>query len=175
MRCVKRNAVFAVRMMPAALLALAVGHATAQSSDAMSPFGWLRDLAGACWAGKQADGKPIDTQCYEVQFGRFLRGTIEIHGDTRSKLRGDSVWAWDAAKQRITLISWANIGPINSSEAYFEGELVRFPVARREGATTPEMRRTWRRIDADSFVVSVERYDGGDWRETQKVLYRRAR
>ena len=38
-----------------------------------------------------------------------------------------------------------------------------------------EMRRTWRRVDADSFVVTVERKSDGDWRETQSVLYRRVR
>lgn len=173
MRCAKSNLSLVIRVTSAALL-VTVAHAAAQNRDAMAPFGWLRDLAGACWASEQADGTPIDIQCYEVQFGRFLRGTIEIHGDTRPKLRGDSVWSWDAAKQRIALVSWATIGPINSSEAYFDGDLVRFPIARRDGSL-PEMRRTWRRVDADSFVVTVERNSDGDWRETQSVLYRRVR
>ena len=156
MRCAKSNLSLVIRVTSAALL-VTVAHAAAQNRDAMAPFGWLRDLAGACWASEQADGTPI-----------------EIHGDTRPKLRGDSVWSWDAAKQRIALVSWATIGPINSSEAYFDGDLVRFPIARRDGSL-PEMRRTWRRVDADSFVVTVERNSDGDWRETQSVLYRRVR
>jgi len=41
-------------------------------------LGWLRDLAGDCWRGEQADGTPADTQCYDLQLGRHLHGTIEI-------------------------------------------------------------------------------------------------
>lgn len=30
----------------------------AGSGSARAAFGWLRDLAGACWRGQQAHGKP---------------------------------------------------------------------------------------------------------------------
>jgi hypothetical protein len=35
---------------------------------------------GSCWSGSNEDGKTLDTQCYSVQFGRFLRGTINLSG-----------------------------------------------------------------------------------------------
>lgn len=156
-----------------ALLAVVALPCAAQSTDGLAAFGWLRDLVGACWKGERPDGSATDTQCYETQFGRFLRGTIEIHAGATGKLSGDSVWGWDSKRQRIVLTTWASTGPISASEAYFEGEVVRFPVPRREGSTAPESRRSWRRIDADSFSVHVERNEGGEWRESQRIIYRR--
>ena len=37
----------------------------------------MADLAGHCWSATYADGTR-DTQCYRLQFDRYLRGTIEI-------------------------------------------------------------------------------------------------
>jgi hypothetical protein len=156
-----------------ALFVLAAVPCAAQSADGLAPFGWLRDLAGACWKGERPDGTATDTQCYGIQFDRFLRGTIEIHAGETGKLRGDSVWGWDPKRQRIMVTTWASSGAISSSEAYFEGEVVRFPVPPREGSIAPEMRRSWRRIGADSFSVQIERNEAGEWRETQRVTYRR--
>lgn len=157
----------------ATLLLVAAIPCAAESADELTSFGWLRELVGACWKGERTDGTAADTQCYETQFGRFLRGTIDIHGGEPGKLRGDSVWGWDQKRQRIVLTTWASAGPVSSSEAYFDGEVVRFPVPRREGSTAPESRRSWRRIDADSFSVQVERNEAGEWREVQRVIYRR--
>jgi hypothetical protein len=159
-------------MLMALVVAVAAPSA-AQSADELAPFGWLRELVGACWKGERPDGTAADTQCYETQFGRFLRGSIEVHTGETGKLRGDSVWGWDAKRQRIVLTTWASTGPLVASEAYFEGEVVRFPVPRREGSTAPESRRSWRRIDATSFSVHVERNEAGEWREMQQVTYRR--
>lgn len=159
-------------ILSAMLIAVGV-PCSAQAVDELAPFGWLRELAGACWKGERADGTATDTQCYETQFGRFLRGTIEIHAGETAKLRGDSVWGWDPKRQRIVLTTWSSAGPLTASEAYFEGDVVRFPVPRRNGSSAPEARRSWHRIDADSFSVRVERNEGGEWRELQRVVYRR--
>jgi hypothetical protein len=103
----------------AAVPAMAQGGTT--GSDALAPFGWLRELAGACWRGQQADGKAADMQCYETQYDRFLRGTIamsiEAPGKPATELRGDSIWAWDAVRQRFTLTTWASNGTFSNSEA----------------------------------------------------------
>src|SRR5262245_40252642 len=64
---------------------------------------WLSDLAGSCWTGKTQEGKMQDTQCYGTQYGKFLRGTIQIGtqgGDSgKPPYEGDSVWAWDPTKK----------------------------------------------------------------------------
>lgn len=132
-------------------------------------LGWLRDLAGHCWQGAQADGAAADTQCYALQFGRHLRGTIEIPGAAGEppKLRGDSVWSWDAAKQKITVVTWATAGALGISDAEFDGDLLRFSFG-------PNVRSYWQRTAPDSFVVVRERRDGDGWREERRVTYRQA-
>jgi hypothetical protein len=56
----------------------ALSPAQAPAADPLAFLGWMKDLAGACWEGRDAQGRLTDRQCYELQFGRFLRGTIEI-------------------------------------------------------------------------------------------------
>jgi hypothetical protein len=132
-------------------------------------LGWLRDLAGHCWRGEPADGAPADTQCYELQFDRHLRGTIEIAGAAGEapKLRGDSVWSWDAAKQKITVVTWSSSAPVGVIEAAVDGDLVRFTFG-------PNARSYWQRTGPDSFAVVRERREGEAWREERRVSYRRA-
>lgn len=150
------------------LLALAMGQQARAQDGTRGELGWLRDLAGHCWRGTQADGAPADTQCYELQFGRHLRGTIELPGAAgeAAKLRGDSVWSWDAARQKITVVAWANVGALGVNEATFDGELVRF-------AFGPNMRSYWQRTGPDSFVVVREVRDAQGWREDRRVNYQR--
>ncbi len=151
-------------------LALAlVATALHAAEPPVAGLGWLRDLAGHCWRGEQADGTPADTQCYELQFGRHLRGTIEIPGAAGEapKLRGDSVWSWDPAKQRITVVTWSSSAPIGVIEAAMDGDLVRF-------AFGPNARSWWQRTGPDSYTVVRERRDGDAWREERRVSYRRA-
>jgi hypothetical protein len=132
-------------------------------------LGWLRDLAGHCWRGEQANGALADTQCYDLQFGRHLRGTIEIAGAAGEapRLLGDSVWSWDPAKQRITVVTWSASAPVGVIEAVIDGDLVRF-------AFGPNARSYWQRTGPDSFAVVRESRDGDGWREERRVNYRRA-
>jgi hypothetical protein len=153
------------------ILALAfvlVATALHGAEPPVAGLGWLRDLAGHCWRGEQADGAPADTQCYELQYGRHLRGTIEVAGSAGEapKLRGDSVWSWDAAKQRITVVTWSSSAPVGVIEAAMDGDLVRFTFG-------PNARSWWQRTGPDSFTVVRERRDGDGWREERRVNYRR--
>ena len=155
----------------AACLAL---PATAQApADPLAPFGWLRQLAGSCWRGEYANTRTSDKQCYEWQYGRFLRGTIELsgvqgEGAAPFDLRGDSVWAWDVARNRVLLTTWASNGTVAAGEAVFEGDLLRVTM----GST---MRTTWQRLDADAYLVRRERRDGDAWRELLVVRYTRVK
>ena len=149
-------------------LVLAISPMAQSQDPKAAELGWLRDLAGHCWQGMQADGAVADTQCYSLQFGRYLRGTIEIPGTEGEppKLRGDSVWSWDAAKQKVTVVTWASAGALGISDAEFEGDRVRFSFG-------PGVRSYWQRTGPDSFVVVRERRDGEGWREERRVNYRR--
>ncbi len=121
-------------------MACLAGAAGAQApADPLAPFGWLRQLAGSCWRGEYANTRTADKQCYEWQYGRFLRGTIELtgvqgEGVTPMDLRGDSVWAWDAARSRLQLTTWASNGTLSPGEAVFDGDVLRVTMGRGESA-----------------------------------------
>jgi hypothetical protein len=162
----------------ALLIVLCGPAALAQApADPLAPFGWLRQLAGSCWRGEYANTSTADKQCYEWQYGRFLRGTIELSGvqgqGLATELRGDSVWAWDAVRNRIQLATWASNGTFTPGEAVFEGDVLRVSMGRGESA--PTLRTSWQRLDADAFLVRRERREGDIWRETLVVRYARVK
>jgi hypothetical protein len=166
------------RALLTALLAAACGPLWAQAPRDLAPFGWFADLAGSCWQGEQPDGKPADTQCYSVQYGRLLRGTIKMtvarEGAPPALFEGDSVFAPDAAGKRIVFTQWASNGSYATGEMTVEGDTLHF-VNRAPDGAPPKVRHLWRRLDADSFRVTRERRDGEGWREALSATYRRVR
>jgi hypothetical protein len=161
------------RLAAAAFCLPAIAWAQAPAEDPLAWLGWMKGLAGACWQGADAAGKPIDRQCYEIQFGRFLRGTIEI-GAAEGKppaFRGDSLFHLDRAAGRIAIVMWASNGTVNTGEAVIDGEAIRFPQPKVEGR--PETRTSWTRQGPDAFRVARERREGEAWREILVVDYRR--
>ena len=169
---------FLRRVAAAAATACLSWPALAQApADPPAQFGWLRQLAGSCWSGEYANSRTTDKQCYQWQYGRFLRGTIELGGvqgdGAPMDLRGDSIWAWDVARSRVQLVTWASNGAISTGEAVFEGDLLR--VTMGGGETTPTLRTTWQRLDNDAYLVRRERREGDTWREVLVVRYARSR
>lgn len=142
--------------------------------DPLAYLGWMKDLAGACWQGTDAAGRATDRQCYEIQFGQFLRGTIEI-GASDGKpagFRGDSLFHRDPGTGRIAMVNWASNGAVGRGEALLEGEAIRFLQPKTEGR--PEVRHSWTRTGPESFRVVRERREGENWVEVLVVNYRRA-
>ena len=84
------------------------------------------------------------------------------------KLLGDSVWSWDPAKQRITVVTWSGSAPVGVIDAAIDGDLVRFSFG-------PNARSYWQRTGPDGYAVVREFRDGDGWREERRVNYRRAR
>jgi hypothetical protein len=132
----------------------------------------MKDLAGSCWQGT-ARGMPADRQCYEIQFGRFLRGTIEIGGAEGKPpaFRGDSIFHRERTPGRMAIVMWGTNGAVSMGEAVLEGEVIRFPQPRVEGR--PEQRTSWTRLGPDGFRAVRERREGEAWREVMAVDYRR--
>lgn len=174
-----RNVLPAVCLCVLSLGASGTGAAHGGHGTPLEHFGWLKDLAGACWVGEHPDGTTRDTQCYRIQFGRFLYGTIrivELHdGRWRPGFEGDSVLAWDETNQRLSYWYWGSSGAFGPAEAYVVGKQIHFPAPRRPGSTAPEVRSSWTRIDADSYRVSRQEQEAGKWKEIFAVTYRRAR
>jgi hypothetical protein len=154
----------------------ASGDAVTEAATQRAPFGWLAELAGSCWLGTDAAGQPTDRQCYWQQYA-FLRGSIEIFAGSatgKPAYTGDSLFAWDAAASDIGYDYWASTGHAGRARARFEGERLVFPPADEGDGGRPRIRSTWERLDTDSFRVVREHAEaGGEWREVQRVVYRR--
>jgi hypothetical protein len=156
------------------VLLLASASALAQMSPSpLAAAGWFATLAGACWRGEHPSGKSSDTQCYETQYGRYIRGTIKVQDDKGTLLtEGDSVFAPDSKSGRIAYSQWASNGSYGTGEMAVDGPVLRFQHRQAEGAA--RIRFTWSRLDADSFRVSRERrLDDGKWKEEFGVVYHR--
>ncbi len=145
--------------------------------DPLTRYTWLGELAGSCWRGTTAEGKPADTQCYTSQYGRFLRGTIRIQlprGDKVVDFEGDSVFAWDPKSGNLEIFYWASDGSFRRGEATLYKGVYRFQDRTRDGS--PPVKRTiWRRQGPDAFEVTVEHRDGDRWVGVKVVTYERLR
>jgi hypothetical protein len=163
------------KTLAAALACLpALAWPQAASDDPLAWLGWMKDLAGACWQGTDPTGKTTDRQCYEIQFGRFLRGTIEIVAiDNKPPgFRGDSLFHRDVKTGRIAVVLWASNGSVSLGEALVDGDAIRFVQPKVAGR--PEVRTSWTRQGTQAFAVVREQREGEAWKEVLKVSYRKA-
>lgn len=146
--------------------------------DPLAPFGWFKDIAGHCWSGTYPDGKTSDTQCYSVQFGRMLRGTIRLSGMHGNKqvdnFEGASVYAWNPKARRVDYTFWASDGTYGTGEMFLEGKRLIFPMSGGTASNAGALRSVWRRVDADSFIVTREKRQGDAWAKVFDVTYRRS-
>lgn len=140
-------------------------------------FGWFASLVGSCWRAEFPDGKTRHSQCYTSQFDRYLRGTAvlssEQDGVVSERFSGDSLFALDEASGRITYYIWGSNGSHGRHEAYYAGDELVFPVARKDDPAVTSYRSVWRRIDAETFEVRRETPDGDGWNTELTVVYRK--
>jgi hypothetical protein len=157
----------------------APGHALAQAKaeppDALAGFGWFAELAGSCWKGDHPHGKSSDTQCYEVRYGRIIRGTIKIAREGAPGFEGEGVFAIDITGKRVMFAQWGTGGAFGMGELTFEGEALVFRNRNSDGTLVP-VRTVWRRTGPEAFRVTREREvpDKG-WSRMLEVEYRRVR
>lgn len=156
-----------------AATAVFVGAAASAAELPEGAYGWMADLAGHCWSAAYPDGTR-DRQCYEAQYDRFLRGTIEIvaAGTERPPYRGDSVSFWDPQRSEIAVHYWSSAGNHGVMTGRVEDDAITFGgIPRDDGA--PAVRTIWTRLDAESFRVVQQRQDGETWVEALALVYRR--
>jgi len=142
------------------LLCASAAPAMAQTN---ARLGWLNDLGGSCWQGRNASGAVVDRQCFQVQFSRFLRASI-----TRgANYRGDTVLGWSRERARLEMYAWTNQGEPTIVTPHLEsGQLV------FDGADGSNERAVWRRTD-NGFEVAGQRRSGSTWGDAQVVTYTR--
>jgi hypothetical protein len=169
-----------IRKVAAAIpfsVACGIVVASDDAGEHLRPFGWFAELIGSCWTGDYPDGRTSDTQCYSSQYGRVLRGTIELQGVHNGRavasFEGDSVYAWNPKAKRIDYTFWANDGTYGTARAYLEGEAIVHISDRPPDSKAPEIRSVWRRIDADTFEVTREKKSADSWERVFSVRYRR--
>lgn len=180
--------------LPALALCLALapsahpGQEASPAADPLGGFGWLRELAGACWTTVLPGGTLRDTQCYELRFGRFLAGSIRLEPAAASAepaspavtlphgagFAGENICAAEPGG-RISCWNWGSDGTFAPGEYHADGALFRYPLRRKPGSTAPETRMTWTRLGPDSFRVSREQREGETWTESFAVVYTRVR
>jgi len=145
-------------VVAAALMAAVVaGGAHAQ----VSALGWVWNLSGSCWQGTNANGAPIDRQCFTEQYNRFLRGSV-----TRADgFSGATVLGYDANRHRLEMYAWSNQNePAVYTPAYDGASLSFAEVGGRV---------IWRRIDTDNFEIARQTRDGAAWRDARVIRYHR--
>src|SRR5688572_22361350 len=92
-----------VRCAGAAVLFFCVGALPAAAQQ-LSRLGWMPELAGSCWQGRDAAGAVVDRQCVNTQFS-FVRSSI-----TRGTFRGESVFGLSRDRARLEMYAWDNQG-----------------------------------------------------------------
>jgi hypothetical protein len=163
----------------AALAAFVCAGVAAAQPDSPQPpklhaaFGWFPELAGSCWKGDHPDGRTSDKQCYRVQYGGLLRGTIEISREGRSVFEGEGVFAVEAGSRHVAFAQWGGGGTYATGEMTLEGDRLVFRNRDPDGSLL-KVRSAWRRTGPDSFRVTRERdVPEKGWTPILEVEYRR--
>ncbi|HET9428377.1 MAG TPA: hypothetical protein VFO69_08480 [Allosphingosinicella sp.] len=163
-------------LAPLILAPVATGEARGQTLPD-GAFGWMAQLAGNCWTALYPDRATRDTQCYSVQYGRYLRGTIRIEssssGGDRPPYLGDSVFAWNAETSEMQFYYWSSGGSHGMTVGRVEGATINFPRPPQVGANAPMTRTSWTRLGPDSYRVTTQRLDDGNWVDGMSITYTR--
>jgi len=153
---------------------LAVASLAATAADTLATrFGWFGTLAGSCWKAEHADGKGSDVQCFEAQYGRFIRGTGKVYEGTTLLVETDSLFAVDPASRRIVFTQWASNGNFGTGVITVENATFLTFEPQPPAPGKPEIRYQWLKTDADSFRATRQRHEGPNWVEESAVVYRR--
>ena len=155
----------------------ALASMTSATSDELpaGAFGWMGELAGHCWSATYPDGTTRDTQCYSAQYGRYLRGTIEIRSSAggRPPYLGDSVFFWNPETSEMSFNFWSNGGRHGTSIGRVEGDSIVFPDPPSTDPNAPRTRAHWTRLGPTSYRVTLQRQSGDRWEDSLSVTYSR--
>lgn len=154
----------------------AAGQQRAAASLPPGHFGWMADLAGACWRADYPDAKTTDTQCYSTQYDRYLRGTIEIRSGAPGArtYRGDSTFVWDPETAGMRFHYWSSEGNNGVSQGMIRDGAIIFTNPPSTDAAKPARRSVWSRVSPDSYRVTLQQNESeAGWRDVRSVTYSR--
>lgn len=144
----------------------------------LAAFGWLGELAGACWRGDRMENRSSETQCYSIQHGRLLRGSVKVvammDDAIRTVFEGEAVFASDAETKRVLYSQWGMGAVYSTGEITVDGDAL---VLRNRAAdgTPLDQRSVWKRTGPDGYRVTREEKSGPGWKAVSTVDYQRLR
>lgn len=153
------------------LCGLATPAAAQGTPDHFTPFEFL---VGYCWAGTFANGRDIDTHCYEWMLGRqFIRDRHEVTGT--GDYRGETIYQWDATAKRVSYRYWNTEGGVSNGTFTVEGSVLRAAEEEYLGAdgSALRLRAAFTRVGETRYDVATEALVKGEWRPARSVRYLR--
>ena len=154
-----------IRWAAASILLLNIAPATA--AVPAGHFGWLPELAGSCWTARRPDGERI-TQCYRIEFDRFIRRSIETSG--AAPMRAESVAVWVGECSEVQFYQWGSSGTPGLITARLDGDRLIYtnpvPMLRQRHIMT--------RPRGGSFQMIEQTQATGGWVDVSTLRYVRS-
>jgi hypothetical protein len=139
------------------------------------PLRPLAFLVGSCWTGTFPGGTSTDTHCFEAVFGgMFVRDRHVVRGG-KQPYEGETLYAWDPAKQKVTYTYWASDGAISTGTMEARGDTLRFSESYAGNTGGLTLQNVWTVTGSDAFDIVVSQRKDGAWREMWRMAMRRDR
>jgi hypothetical protein len=158
------------------MMALALPMAPAPAADTLAaelqPFAFL---AGSCWRAAFPDGRMTDTHCFTpILDGHFLRDRHTVNR-TPAPYLGETIYRWDAAAGRIRYDYYASDGSHSAGTAQAAANGLTFLDEQHDaaGGNAMQIRSSWTREGADTYVALAETRSGETWRELFRLRFTR--
>jgi hypothetical protein len=158
----------------AVAVAALLGASGEQASPSITPpnhFAYLAPLVGHTWQGEFRNMDASHEQRLEwVYGGKFIRAKDTVHAG-RQVRRGEGLFGWDAAEERIVYWYWSDSGFFNHGVMWEEDGYLRT----REGLPDGTELRGRLIIHEDgTWERTLERKTEDGWEEVAAIHYERA-
>jgi hypothetical protein len=157
-----------------ALAVLAMADPVPATSPVRPELRPLTFLVGHCWTATMPDGKSTDTHCFEsVYGGHFVRDRHVVRG-AKKPYEGETLYAWDAAKQALTYTYWNSDGGISTGVATPVGDSdLSFREEHVGTDSSLVLKTVWTRRGDDGYDAHTLRNANGEWQEMFSLSFRR--
>jgi hypothetical protein len=157
------------------VLAGALPMVPASAADTLAaqlqPFAFL---AGACWRADFPGGQMTDTHCFSpILNGHFLRDR-HIVSHAPDPYLGETIYRWDSAAGRIHYDYYSSDGSHSAGTALAAAAGLTFLDEQQDsGGHVTQIRSTWTREGADTYVAFAEMRTGDSWRPLFRLRFTR--
>ncbi|NJO12449.1 MAG: hypothetical protein HC872_02145 [Gammaproteobacteria bacterium] len=135
----------------------------------------LEFLVGHCWSGTFADGKSVDTHCFEAVYGgQFVRDRHVVRGD-KPDYHGESLYWRDGQSGTIRYLYFNSDGGVSHGTLEPKADRLQFGDEEYTGpdGKVQRFRTVWQRRGADTYVATTEQQNGEEWQPAWRVEFTR--